>query len=391
MSRFCEQCGKRLEVNESFCPYCGAKVELDETPSPSVAEPTSSPPVVDNSFEKLILGIFGGIGIIFFIVMLVSAGGNSSKEYQSDNYATKTQGPVETTRPPASLTESDFRIGDLGLTSATNKTDLDKRFGAGKVKDYGWYDYGDFWAKFDSGGIAYWLSCMSANLSTPRGVRCGALISDVTAAYGNNYKVDGNNFEYSLNDLVLIFHLNAGKVKEIVLVKKDVASPTPPISNQNTAPVAAKPKVSDEYNYSCTVDGGTTYKGIKRLGLACALYSVEKQKRITSDFGLNHTARGTFYIVTVIVGNGTNEPIFVPSIYLIDDRGRKFSGDISAGATWHTMHGVESAFQLNPGQPGWLYEIFDVPDDANIVSLRCEAELTLEDNKFNVPFRVVTE
>ena len=118
---------------------------------------------------------------------------------------------------------------------------------------------------------------------------------------------------------------------------------------------------------------------------------MDYQKRITSDFGENHTARGTFYIVTVIVSNRTSEPIFVPGIYLIDEHGRKFSSDINAESTWETMYGVESAFQLNPGQPAWVYKVFDIPDNATITNLRCEASFSLEENEFNIPFRVVTD
>ena len=394
MSRFCEQCGKRLEVNENFCPSCGAKVFNEELRAQPPPPKTTSPPVIDNSFGKLIMGILGGIGIIFFIIVVIA--GSSSQNSTSEKYDTPTRAPVETAKPPDPLTESDLRIGDLSLTSAANKTELDRRFGAGKVRDNGWYDYGDFWAKFDSGGNVYWLSYMNSNHSTPRGIHCGSTLAEIESAYGKNYLREENDYEYDIKNTSLIFHIGkkTGKVEEIVLVKK-IQEPKPPVGKTNTPAGKPKPPTekssSDEYNYSCTVNGEKAYKGINRLGLACALYSVEKQKRITSDFGSNHTARGTFYIVTVIVGNSTNEPIFAPSIYLMDEHGRKFSSDISAESTWETVHGAESAFQLNPGQPGWVYKVFDIPDDANITNLRCETAFSLEENNFNVPFRVVTE
>ncbi len=389
MSRFCEQCGTKLDLSENFCPSCGTKVFHEEPRAQPPPPKTTSPPVIDDSFGKLIMGILGGIGIIF-LVIIVTVGGLSQKS-TSEKYDSSTQSSAETAKPPAPLTESDLRIGDLSLTSATNKTELDRRFGAGKVKDNGWYDYGDFWAKFDSSGIVYWLSCTNSNYSTPRGIHCGSTLAEIETAYGKNYLREENDYEYDIKDASLIFHIGkqTGNVQEIVLVEK-IQEPKPPAKKPN--PPAEKPKSSsDEYNYSCTVNGEKAYKGISRLGLACALYSVEKQKRITSDFGSNHTARGTFYIVTVIVSNGTNEPIFAPSIYLMDERGRKFSSDTSATSTYTVMHDVESAFELNPGQPGWVYEVFDIPDDANITSLRCEASFTLEDNNFNVPFRIVTE
>lgn len=397
MARFCEECGTKLEAGENFCPSCGTKVFNEEPraqPPPTAPSKTTSPTVIDNSFGKLIMGILGGIGIIFFIIVIIAAGNNSSKEYSPENYGT--QAPVETAKPPDPLTESDLRIGDLSLTSAANKTELDRRFGAGKVKDNGWYDYGDFWAKFDSSGNVYWLSYMNSNHSTPRGIHCGSTLAEIESAYGKNYLREENDYEYDIKNTSLIFHIGkkTGKVEEIVLVKK-IQEPKLPVGKTNTPAEKPKPPTkkssSDEYNYSCTVNGEKAYKGISRLGLACALYSVEKQKRVTSDYGYNHTARGTFYIVTVIVSNSTNEPIFAPSIYLMDERGRKFSSDISAESTWETMNGVNSVLELNPGQPGWVYKVFDIPDDANITNLRCEASFSLEENNFNVPFRVVTE
>ena len=118
MARFCEECGTKLEAGENFCPSCGTKVFNEEPraqPPPTAPSKTTSPTVIDNSFGKLIMGILGGIGIIFFIIVVIAAGNSSSKEYSPENYGT--QAPVETAKPPAALTESDLRIGDLSLRS----------------------------------------------------------------------------------------------------------------------------------------------------------------------------------------------------------------------------------------------------------------------------------
>ena len=383
MSRFCEQCGKELEPGENFCPYCGAKVEYGEPP-PTLSS-TSSTNNDKNGLDKVTKW-----GIVALIVLAVI--GYAYKDQKNQDkpiYKPPKTSAVSETKaaPPATLSKYDLKIGLAEL--GAKKESFEKIFGVGKVKNDGWYDYGDFWSKFDSSGSAYWISCMSPNLLTPRHIHVGSTLAELERNYNINqfrkeYAKNTINYECDLQDATLIFSIlkSSNRIEEIVLVKK-IKGPKPP---------AEKPKSSsDEYNYSCTVNGETTYKGIIQHGLACALYSVEKQKRIMSDFGFNHTARGTFYIVTVIVGNGNNDPIFAPSIYLIDEHGRKFSSDINAESTWETMYGVESAFQLNPGQPAWVYKVFDIPDNVNITSLRCEAELTLENNNFNIPFRVVTE
>ena len=382
MSRFCEQCGKELEPDENFCPYCGAKVEHDEPPPLSLTSSTNND---KNDFDKVTKW-----GIVALIVLtVIGYTYKNQKNQDKPAYTPPATSAVSETKPapPATLNKYDLKIGlaELGV----KKENLEKIFGVGKVKNDGWYDYGDFWAKFDSSGSVYWISCMSPNLVTPRYIHVGSTLAELERNYNINqfrkeYAKNTINYECDLQDATLIFSIlkSSNRIEEIVLVKK-IKEPKPP---------AEKPKYSsDEYNYSCTVNGETTYKGISQRGLACALYSVEKQKRIISEFGFNHTARGTFYIVTVIVDNNTNEPIFAPSIYLMDERGRKFSSDISAESTWETMYGVESAFQLNPWQPAWVYKVFDIPDDATITSLRCEAEFTLEHNNFNIPFRVVTD
>ena len=409
MSRYCEQCGEKLAAGENFCPSCGTKVIIDEPPSqPSTpAQKTSFALIPDDSLGKLIMGILGGMGIIFFIVMFTA--GSSSQKYTSERYdsPSKTSAPADTKpKTPAALNEADLSISNNNRIVAlnANKSYIDGQFGGGRVQSDGWYDYGDFWAKFDSTGRINWLSCMSANLSTSRGIHVGSTLADLERAYNiNQFRKEiadiTVNYECDFRDMTLIFSVlkSSNRVDQIVLVKK-VQEPKPPAEKpkpptEKPKPPAEKPKPStfDEYNYSCTVNGEKTYKGIVRRGLACALYSVEKQKHITSDYGVNCTARGTFYIVTAIVDNNTNEPIFVPSIYLIDERGRKFSSDINATSTYTVVYNIESAVELNPNQPGWVYEVFDIPDDATITNLRCETSFSLDDNEFNIPFRVVAE
>ncbi|MBQ6131932.1 MAG: zinc ribbon domain-containing protein [Selenomonadaceae bacterium] len=426
MTRFCEQCGAKLEAGENFCPSCGAKITRDEPPKPKAPPPSTSPSTSPKNTTEKSSDHFTKFGIVTLILLIflgVIYQYQKSQEKKSWTYSPPTsssESPTASSEPrkqiPAALNESDLEIGNIALS--LSKTYLDEQFGAGKVQSDGWYDYGNFWVKFDSDYKVYWVSCMSANLNTPRGIHVGSTLTEIAKAYDiDKFRKETNdktvNYECDLRGMTLIFSLlqNSDKVDEIVLVQRNRApqnpppaenpkppaeNPKPPAENpkppaEKPKPPAEKPRVPDEYNYSCTVNGEKAYKGISRRGVACALYSVEKQKRITSDFGSNYTARGTFYIVTVIVGNFTNEPIFVPSIYLMDERGRKFSSNTGATSTYTVMHNVESAFQLNPGQPDWIYEVFDIPDDANITSLRCEASFSLEDNNFNVPLRVVTE
>ena len=169
---------------------------------------------------------------------------------------------------------------------------------------------------------------------------------------------------------------------------KPVESPAPP-------PKKNKSSVDDGYNYSCKVnnnDGSSiVYKGMSRRGVGGALYDMQCQKTINSNFGLNHTARGTFYIVTIIVGNMTNEPLNFTDFYLIDDKGRKYAEDINAGATFQTMNNFENPFSINPNQPVYLNKVFDIPDGVNIKYFRLESFVNFEENNFNVPFNIVTE
>lgn len=413
MSGFCEQCGKKLEDAENFCPYCGAKVVQDE--STTDTSPISITNESSDSTKKLIVvgvGIFFLLtGVIFFHNQKQEESSIKKTEIQSTsqikketdntqpNLSHETNKSVDkTVNTLESLNKSDLLIG--GLTLGMSRQNVKQKLGFPLNDSEDYYNYGDIEVSFDKNGVKTVACSNNPSYNTPRGIHIGSTLAEVKSAYGTNYFTDndakGTIYTYPLEKAHLRFVIDGtGRVNRIAFYNTE--SNLKPTEKPNTSAEkpnshSEKPKTShDEYNYSCKVDGKTTYKGIKRLGLSCALYSVKKQKSITSDFGSNYTARGTFYIVTVIVSNSTNEPIFVPSIYLMDDRGRKFSSDISAGATWQTMHGVESDFQLNPGQPGWLYEIFDIPDDANIKNLRCEASFSLEDNEFDVPFRVVTQ
>lgn len=399
MSNFCEQCGEKLEPNENFCPFCGAEVIRDEPePSPKPAPtPPSSPTVFDNSFGTVIAWIFSGIGIIFLIIIVIA--GSSAQKSTSERYdsppatseSSDTRNVTYDTKPapPAALIESDFKIGDAEL--GVLKSYVDREFGAGKPKSDGWYDYGSFWAKFDSSGSVSWISCMNANLATPRGIHVGSTLAELEKAYNlNQFQKDiatnTVNYEGELNDIILVFSVlkRSNTVDEIILVRKNKEPQSPPPPSKSNTP-------SDEYNHTFTVNGDATYKGINRHGLACALYKVDYQKHIFSDFGFNHTAQGTFYIVTAILGNNTLEPLSFTSIYLIDERGRKFSADINVSSTWRVMHNVDSILTLNPGQACFDYEVFDVPDNVKITHLRCEGFVGINSVEFDIPFRVVKE
>lgn len=407
MPKFCEQCGTKLDEGEIFCSSCGARVENDKPPpqpqisqsqisQSQISESDStkiSSPVIDDSFGKLIKGIIGVMFVIFIAITIFHSIINYANKSTNTEYNSSTQTPGNTTESPPLLTESDLRIGNLSLS--TSKSYIDGQLGAGKIQKDGWYDYGDFWAKFDSDGKIYWLSSTSKNLSTPRGIHAGSTLNELQSVYNINQfrkEINTNTVSYAgdFNDMTLLFSVlkNSDKVDEIVLVKNKKAAKTPPPTE--------KSKTSYEgYNYGCTVNGEATYKGILQNGVACALYSIEKQKRIISNYGdSHHTARGIFYAVTVIVGNSGLEPIISPSIYLIDEHGRKFSSDITATSTWVAEHNFHDAFNLNPGQPDFMHEVFDIPENVNITHLRCESfnySLDNMKNSFDVPFKIVKE
>ena len=55
MSRYCEQCGAKLEAGENFCPSCGEKVIVDEI-NPNQPSPKPAP-TTPNKNSMMIFGV----------------------------------------------------------------------------------------------------------------------------------------------------------------------------------------------------------------------------------------------------------------------------------------------------------------------------------------------
>ncbi|MBR2519401.1 MAG: PASTA domain-containing protein [Selenomonadaceae bacterium] len=447
MSRFCEQCGAKLEPNDNFCMTCGAKVIRDEPPdsSPKSKSPPTEIIYIGLGVAVLLLVTFGiffqssspnrtvsrkpapveqskpanitvpyvvgksqsdaaaalknvglevhvsdayddSVPIGKIISQSPNSGANIAKGQTVYVYVSKGVDPAKT-KQPEPLTEVDLTIG--GLTLGMSKSSVKTKYGNPSYEDEDYFNYGNVEVGF-ANDIVKTVACTGGN-ATARGIVIGDSLSQVERAYGTNYSRDkdgsGDIYTYNFGNSALrfVFDAQTGKLTRIA-VYKSTPNPKP------TPPSPAPKPANDGYNYSCTVGGTTTYKGILRNGIACALYDWHTQKQMSFDYLGSYTARGTFYVVTVIVGNGTNEPIFTPSIYLVDERGRKYSSNDNVTSSYTTDRNVEIELMLNPGTPKFDYEVFDIPDGVNITSLRCEA-FTANFNavEFNVPLRVVTE
>lgn len=446
MSKFCDKCGLPLKPNENFCTNCGAKIIRDESPSTPPDKPKSESK--SPSTKVICIGLAVAVSVIFIVAMFVNrsisdtnvshkpapveqpktqsatvpdvvgknqsdavaaltAAGIEAKisdSYSADVpigkiisqtpnpganiargqtvylYVSKGVDPGKTSEP---LTEADFTLG--GLTLGMSKAEVKMKYGNPSNDGDDYFNYGNIEVGF-ANGLVKTVACTGSN-ATSRGIVIGASLADIERVYGKNYSRDkdasGDIYTYKFGDSSLRFVLDerSGKITRIA-VYKSTPKPSPP--------PAPKP-ASDGYNYSCTVNGTTTYKGIKRNGIACALYDYQTQKQISSEY-FSKTARGTFYIVTAIVGNGTNAPIVYPTLYLVDERDRKYSSNNDATSIYNTIHNVEVELELNPGQPQFVYEVYDIPDGVNITGLRCEAfTADFDAVEFNLPFRVVTE
>ena len=292
---------------------------------------------------------------------------------------------VDPAKSPAPLTKADLAIGDLTLGMSPQV--VEQKLGSFFPTHYNIL-YGD-------NDAVILVRCTGGEAKTPRGIHIGSTLADVENAYGKNYSTESASdktlYSYHLENADLNFLINAaGRVDTIAfyVIYADAPSAETP---KPSPPPAPKP-ANDGYNYTCTVGGTTTYKGIIRNGIACALYDWQTQKQMSFEYLGTYTARGNFYIVTAIVGNGTNAPIMTPTLYLVDERGRKYSSNDNVTSAYDANRNIEIELMLNPGQPQYAYEVFDIPDGVNITSLRCEAfTADFDAVEFNLPFRVVTE
>lgn len=233
MNRFCEQCGAKLEPDENFCPSCGARTEDEEPPQPSPPPPPPPQTNDDNKFIK-----WGALGLVVVAFCFFVYQQKHQEKERTWTYTPPTAATSETKiSTPSAIDELDFKIGSLAL--GLQRNEVEKIYGAGKVQSDGWYSYDDFWAKFDSNNRISWISCMSPNLYTTRGICVGLPLSDLEKFYDmNQFQKQTTDkyirYEYKLQDNVLIFSVlkSSNKVDEIVLIK-DVDEP------KKTAPAAS--------------------------------------------------------------------------------------------------------------------------------------------------------
>ncbi|MBE8954139.1 MAG: zinc-ribbon domain-containing protein [Quinella sp. 2Q5] len=395
MARFCEQCGERLEDDENFCHACGTKVFRDDEPPPS--PPPSGEKKIFFIIGAVILCVLTGVVSYNYFAEKNSPPPAQQKTSQTITPEAKPPTPPSTPKPtakPAPVNESDMTLGSLKL--GMSRRDVEKIYGIPEVYSDSYYNYGNVEVGFDGNKVK--TVALTGLYSTVRGVSIGDSLKVVEEAYGKDYNVTtddkGAIYTYELPTGHLRFVISNGRVSRIAIyVPASSAAPKPTTSTPpkpSTKP--AKFSADDSYNYTCNVTGEGVYRGIVRDGVGCALYSVDRRKYIASDFGGNHTARGTYYVVTVIVGNQTNAPIIEPSISLIDERGRKYSDDMDATSTYKVTIGAQTRWDLNPGQAYFVHAVFDIPDNVTVTDVRRDAvNENLSSTEFDVPFRVVTE
>lgn len=145
---------------------------------------------------------------------------------------------------------------------------------------------------------------------------------------------------------------------------------------------------SSTYNHGFTDSNGTVYEGNSYDGYGFGIIEITRQKEIYCDFSRSPRASGMFHIVKFAVGNNRNEQILQGHYYLIDDRGRAFGSDINASSTYETMINFNQPYQINPGQAVIDLDVFDIPDNVNIVKARYEP--FMYDGSIEVPYRVST-
>ena len=139
------------------------------------------------------------------------------------------------------------------------------------------------------------------------------------------------------------------------------------------------------YNFQFHDNDGNSYNAVSNYREAFGIIQIDTSKEIYCNFDKNPRARGMFHNVRFAVSNGTNEPIFIGDVYLIDDRGRKYAADINATVTHSTMMHFEGPSQINPGQAVVNFSIFDIPDNVNITKVRYEE---MFEQPIEVPYQV---
>ena len=146
-----------------------------------------------------------------------------------------------------------------------------------------------------------------------------------------------------------------------------------------------------DFNYSCNVDG-VRYKGRNNGQWGVALVEVRREQAIYPPYSNSINARGEFHIVTLVGTNYQNQADMFNTFELVDDKGRRFSEDINATSSYHTMTGTESYQNINPNQTEFNVEVFDIPRDVNIVKIRYEKYMNINESDFiELPYHTIVE
>ena len=182
MSRYCEQCGAKLEAGENFCPSCGEKVIVDEI-NPNQSSPKPAP-TTPNKNSMMIFGV------VLTFVLLIGAGWHFYNKYSNESLG--------------------------GIYLGMSKADVEKKFGYGSYTDWGYF-YNDVYVQFtnDFNAKVNYLYCGSYNvkISTNRDIHIGSTLEDIEKAYGKNYfRSDWGGditIRYEFKNFHIFFHLNA--------------------------------------------------------------------------------------------------------------------------------------------------------------------------------------
>lgn len=233
MSRFCAQCGSKLEDGEKFCPYCGTKFICNESKADTT--PTSITNESPDYSKKWITGVVVAVFLLTGAFFL-----HNHKQEESSIKKVEIQAPSqikedidkaqpklahETNKPvntPEALNESDLLIGGLTLGMSRQNVKQKRGFPLNDSEDY--YNYGDIEVSFDKNGIKTVACSNNPYYNTPRGIHIGSTLAEVKSAYGTNYFTDtdakGTVYTYPLEKAHLRFVIDGtGKVNRIAFYK----------------------------------------------------------------------------------------------------------------------------------------------------------------------------
>ena len=238
MSKFCEQCGTKLEEGENFCPYCGTKFICNEPTSD-----TSSVSITNESLDYSKGLIIGGVVVVFLLAGAFFWHNHNQKEIAVKKTEIQTPNQIKTqdtdkaqpklsreinkpvNKPvstPEPLNESDLLIG--GLTLGMSRQDVVQKLGLPINDSEDYYNYGDIEVSFDKSGTRTVACSNNQYCNTPRGIHIGSTLAEIKSAYGTDYFIDTDAkstiYTYPLEKAHLRFVIDGtGRVNRIAFYK----------------------------------------------------------------------------------------------------------------------------------------------------------------------------